>query len=279
MTEDRSKIDVLGADLDFAFEEPGGFAEILNGNDEKALDYGGFGRVFRWDEYAGFAFRFRTQRDGKNSFHRTHRAGERQFADHDKVIELIGFNLFAGREHRDGDGQIEARPFLLHVRRREIDGGPAHRRLEAGIRKGGHHAVARFFHRGVGQSHDDDNRVSPTDVDFDFNGERFDALNRSGTDAGEHGRHRAETPARGASLRCRWRSSSTSPSQPSRDMYSSIWIEMREKQHWRTRLSRVTSTGPIGKPGGFTEDLIYVTASQLARRQHVGRKTKCSETL
>ena len=42
---------------------------------------------------------------------------ERQFADHDEVVQLVGFDLFAGGQHADGDGQVEARPFLLHVGR------------------------------------------------------------------------------------------------------------------------------------------------------------------
>src|SRR6186997_1023488 len=54
----------------------------------------------------------------------------------------------------------------------------------------------------------------------------------------------------------------------------------RQNQHWRDRWSRVTSTGPARNVWAVgTEKLIYGTASQLARRQHVGRKTKCPQAL
>ena len=43
-------------------------------------------------------------------------------------------------------------------------------------------AVARFLHRGVRQADDDDQSVAPTGVDFDFDGIRFNAIERGGTD-------------------------------------------------------------------------------------------------
>ena len=150
----------------------------------KPFDHGGFGGVFRRHEHARLALGSRAQGDGQHAFHRTHRAGEREFADHDEVIELIGFELFAGGEHADGDGQIETRPFLLHVGGREVDGRAAHRKFEAGIGERGADAVARFLHRGVRQADDDDDRVAPAGVDFDFDGIRLDAIDRGGTNLG-----------------------------------------------------------------------------------------------
>ena len=97
---------------------------------------------------------------GRMPLHGRTRAGEREFADDDKIIELVGFDLFAGGEHPNGDGQIKARPFLFHVGGREVDGGAAHRKFEAGIGERGGDAVARFLHGGVRQA-DDDDQVSP----------------------------------------------------------------------------------------------------------------------
>jgi hypothetical protein len=99
-----------------------GLAQILNRDDLQAGDDGGFGGVFRRNEHADFAFGLGAQRDRQNAFARTHRAGQREFADDDEIVELVGFDLFAGGQHADGDGQVEARPLLFHVGGREVDG-------------------------------------------------------------------------------------------------------------------------------------------------------------
>ena len=125
---------------------------------------------------------------GQHAFARAHRAGQREFADDDKVVELVGFDLFAGGQHADGDGQIEARPFLFHVGGREIDGRAAHRKFEAGIGQRGRDAVARFLHRRVRQTDDDDEGVAPAGVDLDFDRKGFNAIDGGGTNPGEHGR-------------------------------------------------------------------------------------------
>ena len=156
----------------------------MNRDDLQAGDHGGFGGIFRRNQHAGFAVRPRAQGDRQNALARAHRAGQRQFADDDKIVELVGFDLFAGGQHAERDGQIEARPFLFHVGGREIDGRAAHREFEAGIGERGGDAVARFLHRGVRQADDDDQRVAPAGVDLDFDRIRFNAIERRGTDLG-----------------------------------------------------------------------------------------------
>jgi len=90
--------------------------------------------------------------------------------------------LFAGGQHADGDGQVEARPLLFHVGGREVDGRASHRKFETGIRERGGDAVARFLHRGVRQSDDDDEGVAVTGIDLDFNRKSFNPVERSGAD-------------------------------------------------------------------------------------------------
>ena len=154
----------------------------MDRDDLQAGNDGGFGGIFRRNEHADFAVRPRAKGDGQNALARAHRAGQREFADDDEIVELIGFDLFAGGQHAQRNGQIETRPFLFHVGGREIDGRAAHRKFEAGIGERGRHAVARFLHRGVRQADDDDQRVAPTGIDFDFDGIRFNAVERGGTD-------------------------------------------------------------------------------------------------
>ena len=153
----------------------------MNRDDLQAGNDGGFGGIFRRHQHADLAVGPRAQGDRQNAFARPHRAGQREFADDDEIVELIGFDLFAGGQHAERDGQVEARPFLFHVGGREVDGRAAHRKFEAGIGERGRDAVARFLHRGVRQADDDDQGVAPTGVDLDFDGIGFDAVERRGT--------------------------------------------------------------------------------------------------
>ena len=142
-------------DFDFAFEKLRRLAQVLNRNDLQAGDDGGFGGVFGGNEHADFAVGLRANRHRQNAFALAHRAGEREFADGDEIVELVGFDLFAGRQHSERDGQIKARPLLFHVGGREVDGRAAHRKFVAGIGERGRDAVARFLDRRVRQTDDD----------------------------------------------------------------------------------------------------------------------------
>ena len=139
-------------DFGFAFEEAGGFAQVVDRDDLQAGDHRRFGGVFRRDQHADLAFCPRAQGNGQHAFDRAHAAVERQLAHHDEIVELVGLDLFAGGDHADGDGQVEARPFLLHVGRGQVDGGAAESEAEAGIDQRGHHPVAGFLDRGIGQA-------------------------------------------------------------------------------------------------------------------------------
>ena len=167
----------------------------MDGNDLQALHDGGLGGVFRRNQHPHLAIRLGAQRDRQYALARAHGAGEREFADDDKIVELVGFELFARGEHAEGDGQIEAGALLFHVGGREVDGRAAHRKFVAGIHEGGGDAVARFLHRRVGQADDDDQGVALTGVDLHFNGVRFNAIDGGGTNLGKHGKVMVE-PAR-----------------------------------------------------------------------------------
>jgi hypothetical protein len=69
-------------------------------------------------------------------------------------------------EHPDGDGQIETRPLLADIRRRQIDGGPPHGKLEPGIGQRRRNPVARFLDRRIWQPDDDDDGVPLAAIDL-----------------------------------------------------------------------------------------------------------------
>jgi hypothetical protein len=146
--------------------------------------HGRLGGILRRHQQARLFLRPRPQRHRQHPLDWPHRPVQRQFADHQKILELVRLNLFARRQHSDGNRQIEARPLLAHVRRCEIDGRPAHRKFEPGISQRGAHPVPRFLDRRIRQSDDDNQRLAPATVDFHFNRIRFDAIDSGRTDLG-----------------------------------------------------------------------------------------------
>ena len=120
---------MVGAILISPFEKAGRFAQVLHRDDLQAGHHRRFGRVFRGHQHAGLAFRPRAQGDGQNPFDGPHRAVSASSPTMTKLSSWSDFDLFAGRQHAEGDGQIETRPFLLHVGRREIDGRAAQREI------------------------------------------------------------------------------------------------------------------------------------------------------
>ena len=171
-------------DADFAFEKLRGLAEILHRNDIQAGHHGGLGGVFGGNQNPNFPVRLRLERNRQNAFATPHAAGEREFADDDKIVELVGFDLFAGGEHSDRNRQVEARPFFFHVRRREVDGGLAHRKFVAGVGERGGDAVLGFLDCRVGQADERDERLAVAAVDLDFHHVGVNAVDGGGAGAG-----------------------------------------------------------------------------------------------
>ena len=184
--EQRGDVHRGRGDGGLPFEEAGGFAQVVNGDDLQAGDHRRLGGVLRRDQDPNLAFRPRAQGNGQHPFDRTHPAVQGQLAHDHEVFELVGFSLFAGRHHADGDGQVEARPLFFHVRRGQVDGGAAEGEIEPGIDEGGHDPVAGFFHRGVRQADDDNNSVAIPGVDFHLDRICLDAVDGSRTDLGQH---------------------------------------------------------------------------------------------
>jgi hypothetical protein len=160
IVEQRAEIHFRRRDFGLAFEKAGGLAQVMDRDHLQSADDACFRGIFRRDENAGLALRAGAERDGQDAFDGAHGAGEGQFANHDKVFELIGLDLFAGGDHADGDRQIEAWPFFLHVGGREVDRGAAEGEVIAGVDQGGRDTIARLLHCGVGKTDDNDQRIA-----------------------------------------------------------------------------------------------------------------------
>jgi hypothetical protein len=102
-------------------------------------------------------------------------AVETQLAADQAAGERLLRDLLVGREHRQGDGEVEVVAFLAQVGGSEIDDDGLGFQVEAAVLDRGAHPLAALADRGVGKSHDLDLRESVMDVDFDLDGACFDA--------------------------------------------------------------------------------------------------------
>ena len=184
--EDPGDIDDGRGYLQLAFEETHGLAQVLNGDYLEAGNDGRLGGVLGRDEDAALALFPGREGNRQDAFDGTHGAGQRQFADHDVVVQLVGLQLFAGGDHGHGDGQVETGSFLFNIRRGQVDGGASEGEGEPGIDQGGHDAVARFLDGGIGQADNHDDGVAEAGIDFDFDRVGLDPVNRGRTDFGQH---------------------------------------------------------------------------------------------
>ena len=114
-----------------------------------------------------------------------------------KLSNWSDCELVTGRQHADGDGQIETRPLLFDIGRGQIDGRAAHGKLEPGIGQRRGDAVPRFLHRRIRQPDDDDDRIAPAGIDLHLDGEGFDSIDRGGQNTGQHGRILGERGRKG----------------------------------------------------------------------------------
>ncbi len=120
-----------------------------------------------------------------HALHGAQGAVQAEFADEQEVRKLFVVQRAVGSEDGDGNGQVEAGPFLLQVRRREIDGDARGRKVEARVLDGSADAVAALADSGVGQTHGVKLLLGELDrgeVDFDLNEVGVDTIDGGAAD-------------------------------------------------------------------------------------------------
>ena len=152
MREDFRDVHLQRRKLDFAFQKLRRFAEILHGNDVQALNHRRLGGVFGGNQNSAFPIGLRLQGHRQDALDRPHAAGQSEFAEDDKLVELVRRQLLARGQHPQRDRQIEARPFFLYIGGREVDGRLAHRKFVAGVGERRGNAVLGFLDRRVRQA-------------------------------------------------------------------------------------------------------------------------------
>jgi hypothetical protein len=101
-------------------------------------------------------------------------------------LEPLARDLPARAQEANREGKVEARTRLADPCGREIRRQPLQGELEAGVQQGRADALACLAHRGVGQSHDREDREARPHVDLDRHLLAVDALYCECRDACEH---------------------------------------------------------------------------------------------
>ena len=113
-------------------------------------------------------------------------AGERKLACEAFAAVVDAFGR-VGVDERKQDRQIEGRPLLAHVRRREIDGEDSVVQRQPGRARCGANPPGRFLHGRVGQSDDVQPRTGRADAGrLHDDGDAVDAVERHGADDLDH---------------------------------------------------------------------------------------------
>ena len=94
--------------------------------DVQFLHQRGLGRIVAWNDQRAHPQGPGRQRDGEHPRHGPNAAVEGEFAKQHRPIQ-VGADLFGRRQNAHRHGQVERRPFLSHVGRREV-----HRDLAGG---------------------------------------------------------------------------------------------------------------------------------------------------
>jgi hypothetical protein len=119
---------------------------------------------------------------------RAQRTIQRQLAETERGD--VHPELPARAKDPESDRELEPGPFFAALGRGEVHRDPTERELEAGIADRGAHALARFLHRGVGQTHHDEGRQAVRDVDLDRDERGLEAPQRARGDARDGARGR-----------------------------------------------------------------------------------------
>ena len=125
------------------------------------------------------------QRHGERAAHLAHLAGKRKLARKLVPCERLGRQLPARREHPERDGQVEAARILGQIRRRQIDGDSAGRKLEPGVIQRRTHAVLGLAYLGVRQADDVERRQPGSEMNLDRHFGRVDSGQRAAGDDGK----------------------------------------------------------------------------------------------
>ena len=98
-----------------AIEEPDGLGQCGHCIDGDSLYDGGLGSVLRWHQYSRYLCLTRCQGHWHGASHSFDAPIERQFPDHDILVQLVRMDIPGSVQDAQGNGKVKGRPFLAQV--------------------------------------------------------------------------------------------------------------------------------------------------------------------
>ena len=182
LVRERGRLDVAAQSRD----------EVLQGVDADDLDPGherGLASARARDDEPFELRAADALRHGEDAAHGADLARQRELADHRRALDRRLVELMGGDEQRDRERQVERRPDLAQVGRREVDRDAAQRELVAGVHQRGAHPLAGLAHGLVREADDGEGGQPLPDVGLHPDPPSLDAVDREGHDPGEHQAH------------------------------------------------------------------------------------------
>ncbi len=155
LTQQLRCLDFEGLGLDASVpgrvEQLADLGERADRKDLDSLDNRGLGSIGGRQNQVGNPLGARRDCDRQHARHGAQAAIQAELADQQKLTQVLELQCTVSAENADRDGQIEARAFLLNVRRSEVDGDVRRRNRKAGVLDCRPHPVATLAHRRVRQ--------------------------------------------------------------------------------------------------------------------------------
>ncbi len=193
--------DWRSATRQIAVERGDGFSQGVDRQHLEAGHEAGLGGVGGGQQQLAIAIAPGAGRNRQHATCRVHRTVERELADDERVARRPARHDPAGRQHAEGNREVERRAGLSHVGGCEIHGDAFLWELEPRVADRGLHAIAALADGRVRQSDHHQRRQSEAQVDFDGNGDGLDAVQCRRLDRGQHARRSCKE--RGGACRCR----------------------------------------------------------------------------
>jgi hypothetical protein len=177
-------------------EEPDDLGERRGRHHAQPLDLRGLGRVGRGDHDARELVPGRGDRNGDHARGGQDLALERQLAEERNAGERANRDLRGGREHGDGDREVQPGPVLAEVPGRQVHHHAPQRPLAAGVLHGGPDPFSGILHGRAGHPGDRERREPAPDEGLDRDRPPADPEHRDTDDPSVHATDaRSEAPA------------------------------------------------------------------------------------
>jgi len=147
----------------------------------------GFGRRLGRTEDQVEAEAARTLGNGECTAHRPNASVQSELANRGMLRKALRRHLSRGRQHRQGDREVEARSFLAQARRSEVDRDPTVEwPLQRARRDSAPNPMFRLLAGTVGQADDREPRHAALEVRLDLHPPRLETDESVGDGAREH---------------------------------------------------------------------------------------------